>query len=164
MLNVITTYSYKSSEHYSILYSWLFWRTLKLANWSINVTGEFQFGEYVCAARDPVVHYYARNHVVHYHALCNHVFGGINFGDLVKKIHQFVAKLKSPQKFPAIWYIPQYIEYNCRDVTQGCFTSCSGYCPSACQQDGVWIGYRLRPKCCCCSFWKTVLQTLFQVL
>ena len=30
-----------------------------------------------------------------------YVFGGINFGDLVKKIRQF-AKLKSPQKFPAI--------------------------------------------------------------
>ena len=43
-----------------IPYSWLFWRALKLANWSKNVIGEFQFGEYVCTACDPIAHYYAR--------------------------------------------------------------------------------------------------------
>ena len=32
------------------------------------------------------------------------MFGGINFGDLVKKICQF-AKLKSPLKFPAMRYV-----------------------------------------------------------
>ena len=32
------------------------------------------------------------------------MFGGINFDNLIKKIHQF-AKLKSRQKFPAIRYI-----------------------------------------------------------
>ena len=49
-------------------------------------------------ARDPVAHYYyARDYV-------RRVFGGINFGDLVKKIRQF-AKLKSSQKFPAIRYM-----------------------------------------------------------
>ena len=38
-------------------YSRLFWRGLKLANWSKNV-----IGEYVCAACDPVGHYYARDY------------------------------------------------------------------------------------------------------
>ena len=45
-----------------IPYSWLLWRALKLANWSKNVIGEFQFGEYVCAARHPVAHYYAHDY------------------------------------------------------------------------------------------------------
>ena len=47
----------------------------------------------------PVAHYYACNY-----ACCARarMFGGINFGDLIK-IHQF-TKLKSPQKFPAIRY------------------------------------------------------------
>ena len=36
------------------------------------------------------------------HVALARVFSGINFGDLVK-IRQF-AKLKSPQKFPAIRY------------------------------------------------------------
>ena len=46
----------------------------------------------------PDAHYYARDYVQR-----AHMFGGINFGDLVKKIRQF-AKLKSLQKFPAIRY------------------------------------------------------------
>ena len=39
-----------------LLYSRLFWPALKLAKWSKNV-----FGDCVCATRDPVAHYYARN-------------------------------------------------------------------------------------------------------
>jgi len=35
----------------------------------------------VCAARDPVVHYYARNY-----ARPVRVFGGINFDDLIKNL------------------------------------------------------------------------------
>ena len=54
-------------------------------------------------ARDPVADYYAHYYARDY-ARCARVFGRINFGDLVKKIRQF-AKLKSPQKFPAIRYM-----------------------------------------------------------
>ena len=54
----------------------------------------------MCIACDPVVYYYVCDY-----ARPARVFGGINFGDL-KKIRQLFAKLKSPQKFPAIWYVP----------------------------------------------------------
>ena len=47
----IILYSRKDADN--ILYSQLFWRALKLANWSKNGTGE-----YVCAARDPVAHFF----------------------------------------------------------------------------------------------------------
>ena len=77
--------------HYSrqskVLYSRLFWRALKLANWSKNVIGEFLFGKYLCTARDHVAHYYA--HVTL--ARASRVFGGIN---LVK-----FAKLYSRKSF-----------------------------------------------------------------
>ena len=53
----------------------------------------------MCAAHDPIAHYYVRDYLHH-----THVFSGINFGDLVKKIRQF-TKLKFPQKLPAIRYI-----------------------------------------------------------
>ena len=45
----------------------------------------------MCAARDSVAHYYARDYAHH-----ARVFGGISFGDLVK-ICQF-AKIKIPAK------------------------------------------------------------------
>ena len=62
-------------NHY-IPYSWLFWRALKLVNWSKNVIGEFEFGEYVCAAHDPVAHYYA----------CDYACRARVFGELILAI------------------------------------------------------------------------------
>ena len=47
----------------------------------------------MCTARDPVVHYYARDY-----ARRTRMFGGINFGDLVKKIRKF-AKLNPRKSF-----------------------------------------------------------------
>ena len=56
----------------------------------------------MCAACDPVVHYYA-----HDYALRSHVHELACLAELIlaiyEKIHQF-AKLKSPQNFPAIRY------------------------------------------------------------
>ena len=55
------------------------------------------------AARDPIVHYYVRNYAHH-----THMFGGINFGNLVKNspIHQ----IKIPTKVSVYtvhrwWYL-----------------------------------------------------------
>jgi len=45
----------------------------------------------VCTARDPVAHYYARDYV---RRAC--VFGGINFGDLVK--NSPIRQIKIPAK------------------------------------------------------------------
>ena len=47
----------KSGRLFDVLYSRLFWRALKLVNWSENV-----IGKYMCAARDPIVHYYVRDY------------------------------------------------------------------------------------------------------
>ena len=42
----------------------------------------------MCAAHDPIVHYYAHDHM----------FGGINFGDLVKKNSPICRQIKIPTK------------------------------------------------------------------
>ena len=53
----------KTYKHKQLIpYSQLFWQALKLANWSKNVIGEVSFNEYVCATRDPVAQYYARDY------------------------------------------------------------------------------------------------------
>ena len=72
-------------------YSRLFWRAIKLANWSKNVIGKFQFGEYVRAARDPVAHYYA-----HDYASRARVCVWRNFGDLLK--NSPIRQIKIPAK------------------------------------------------------------------
>ena len=45
----------------------------------------------MCTACDPVVHYYVRDYVC-----CARVFGGINFGDLVK--NSPIRQIKIPAK------------------------------------------------------------------
>ena len=60
----------KSGRLFDVLYSWLFWRALKLANWSENV-----IGKYMCAAHDPVVHYYVRDYASSPSRARAHVFG-----------------------------------------------------------------------------------------
>ena len=51
----------------------------------------------MCAARDLVVHYYVRDYARH-----THMFGGINFGDLVKNLP--IRQIKIPAKVLAIRY------------------------------------------------------------
>ena len=57
----------------------------------------------MCAAHDPVEHYYPHDYVHRASRARAHVFSGINFGDLVK--NSPIHLLKSPQKFPAIRYM-----------------------------------------------------------
>ena len=90
---------------YTILYSRLFWRALKLANWSKMLLANFNLANVCVPHATPLRTIMCA--IMHHTRARARVFGGINFGDLLQ--NSSICQIKIPAKVSgyAVFLDPQ---------------------------------------------------------